>query len=91
VFVAFPWPSVVVVLPTPPWFLPGLSVVVHVTVPWSFVQLSGSGAAETDASQNAATAQTAIAISSAIFLFMNPPGFREVRLPAKTRERLDRR
>jgi hypothetical protein len=35
----------VVVVPTPAWLLPGPSNVVHVTVPWTFVQLLGSGAA----------------------------------------------
>lgn len=44
-FVVFPFVSVVSVDPTPPLFLPGPSNVVQVTVPRSFVQLSGSGAA----------------------------------------------
>jgi hypothetical protein len=46
-----PWVSVVSVVPTPPWFLPGPSVVVQVTVPISFVQLLGSGAANAGAAR----------------------------------------
>ena len=40
VFVVFPWVSFVD--PTPPWFRPGPSK--QLTVPCSFVQLSGNGA-----------------------------------------------
>ena len=45
VFDVLPWVSSDVVVPTPAWLLPGPSKVVHVTVPLSFVQLSGRGAA----------------------------------------------
>ena len=45
VFVVLPCVSSEVVVPTPAWFFPGPSKLVQVTVPLSFVQLSGSGAA----------------------------------------------
>ena len=41
-FVVLPCDVVVKVVPTPPWFLPGPNVVVHVIVPCNFVQLSGN-------------------------------------------------
>src|SRR3954452_4711109 len=44
-FCVFPCVVDSVVVPTPAWLLPGPSKVVHVTVPWVLVQLSGSGAA----------------------------------------------
>jgi hypothetical protein len=49
VFDVLPCVSSVVVVPTPAWLLPGPSNVVHVTVPCTFVQLSGSGAAPDEA------------------------------------------
>src|SRR3954452_23561687 len=52
---------VVVVVPTPAWLLPGPENVEHVTVPWTLVQLLGSGAAPESSGtpRTAAVARTA--------------------------------
>jgi hypothetical protein len=55
-FLVLPCVSTSVVVPTPAWFFPGPSKVVQVTVPWSFVQLSGSGAAPAADTPRAETA-----------------------------------
>ena len=68
-FFWLPCVSVVSVVPTPPWLLPGPSVVVHVTVPCTLSQFSGSGAANA-AGAESATAKRAAIITKLMRLIM---------------------
>jgi len=62
---------VVDVEPTPAWFLPGPSNVVHVTVPCTLWQLSGSGAANNAGAERATTTKAAtVHIVSFLIIFL---------------------
>lgn len=74
--VVLPWVSVVEVEPTPPWFLPGLVLVVQVTVPWSLVQLSASGAATADIIDPPIRKPVRASVSSVLRIVVVPLVFR---------------
>jgi len=74
--VVFPCVSVLVVVPTPAWLFPGPSNVAHVTVPLSFVQLSGNGPAPTGTAANATATMSAKELSQSASCHFSDSGIR---------------
>lgn len=67
-FFVLPCVSATLVSPTPAWLFPGPSNVVQVTVPWSLMQLSGSGAAPDEATGISARQKTSAQKTASFFL-----------------------
>jgi hypothetical protein len=85
VLLVLPWVSSIDVEPTPPWFFPGPSNVVHVTVPCVFVQLSGSGAADADIAEPPTNRTVVAAVNRSFRMKIHPLNFPRQGPPAHWR------